>query len=129
VALDVWVKSSGFETKRFGECPDLDVSATYNEERRRLSLPAVNRRKEGDVTGIVELVAARVKPGGRAFCISGANPEVQNTFEDPHAVSTQEVRFSGMGNRFEYQFPRHSVSWLEFEAEVYSMAGMDSSGS
>jgi len=30
-------------------------------------------------------------------------------------VVTQEVKLEASGSRFEYQFPRHSISWLEFE--------------
>jgi alpha-L-arabinofuranosidase len=78
-------------------------------------LAVVNRRKEGDVVGSVELAGLRAKPGGRAFQISGANPEVMNTFTNPRAVVTQEVKFEASGSRFRYQFPPHSISWLEFE--------------
>jgi alpha-L-arabinofuranosidase len=78
-------------------------------------LAVVNRRKEGDVVGSVELAGLRAKPGGRAFQISGTNPEAMNTFTNPRAVVTQEVKFEASGSRFRYQFPPHSISWLEFE--------------
>jgi alpha-L-arabinofuranosidase len=95
----------------------LDASATYDEEKRRMTLAVVNRRKEGDVVGTVDLAGVRAKPGGRAFLITGSDPDAQNTFENPRAVSTQEVKFSASGSRWEYRFPRHSISWLEFEVE------------
>ena len=82
-----------------------------------MALAVVNRRKEGDVVGTVELVGTRAKPGGRAYLITGPSPEAQNTFDDPRAVATQEVKFTAAGDRWEYRFPRHSVSWLEFELE------------
>jgi alpha-L-arabinofuranosidase len=69
------------------------------------------------VVGTVELVGARAKPGGRAYLITGPSPEAQNTFENPRAVATQEVKFAAAGDRWEYRLPRHSVSWLKFELE------------
>ena len=117
VALDVVAASPAFETKRLGSQMYLDVSGTYDQEKRRVALAVVNRRKEGDVVGTVELVGARAKPGGRAYLITGPSPEAQNTLDDPRAVATQEVKFTAAGDRWEYRFPRHSVSWLEFELE------------
>jgi len=117
VALDVLTISPSFETHQFGPQKYLEVSGTYDEEKRRVTLAVVNRRKEGDVVGIIDLAGVRSKPGGRAFIITGASPDAQNTFENPRAVTTQEVKFTGSGNRWEYRFPRHSISWLEFEVE------------
>ena len=115
IALDVVVQSPRFQTKNFSDQPYLDVAATYDEAKQRIALAAVNRRKEGDVMGRVEVAGLRVKPGGRAFLITGASPEAANTFANPQAVVTQEVKLEASGSRFDYQFPRHSISWLEFE--------------
>jgi alpha-N-arabinofuranosidase len=118
VALDVLAVSPQFEARRSGMHTYLDASGTYDEEKRRVTLAVVNRRKEGDVVGTVELAGVRAKPGGRAFLVSGASPEAQNTLENPRAVATQEVKFTAAGNRWEYRFPRHSISWLEFDVEA-----------
>ncbi len=115
VALDVVVQGPCFESKSFSDQPYLDASATYDESKQRVMLAVVNRRKEGDVVGSVELAGLRAKPGGKAFQISGANPEAMNTFTNPRAVVTQEVKFEASGSRFRYQFPPHSISWLEIE--------------
>ena len=63
----------------------------------------------------IQNAGLRAKPGGQAFQITATSPEAMNTFENPHAVATREVKLEASGNRFEYRFPRHSVSWLEFE--------------
>jgi alpha-N-arabinofuranosidase len=115
VALDVMVQSPRFETKTFSDQPFLDVAATYDEAKQKVTLAVVNRRKEGDIIGAVELAGWHAKPGGRAFQITGASPEVTNTFANPHAVVTRELKLEVAGSRFEYPFPRHSISWLEFE--------------
>jgi len=117
LALEVEVSSPVFETKRFGPQKYLDVSGTYDEAKRRVTLAVVNRRQEGDVIATVELAGTRAKSGGRAYLITGPNPEAQNTFENPHVVTTQEAKLAASGNRWEYRFPRHAVSWLEFEVE------------
>jgi len=115
VALEVMAQSPRFETKSFSDQPYLDVAATYDETKQRVMLAVVNRRKEGDMVGAVELAGWRARPGGRAFQITGTSPEVMNTFADPHAVVTREVKLEASGSRFQYQFPRHSISWLELE--------------
>ena len=117
VALEVAVQSPSFETKSFADQPYLDVAATTDESKRKVTLAVVNRRKEGDLLGNLELDGWKARPGGRAFQITGESPEATNTFADPHAVATQEVKLEVSGNRFQYQFPRHSISWLEFEVE------------
>jgi hypothetical protein len=40
------------------------------------------------------------RPSGRAFQITGASPEVMNTFAKPHAVVTQEVELEASGSYF-----------------------------
>jgi len=117
VALEVDVQSPRFETKNFADQPYLDASATYDESKRRVSLGVVNRRREGDVVGSIALAGVRARPGGRAFLITGTNPEAHNNLENTRAVSTEEVKLEAAGSRFEYRFPRHSISWLEFEVE------------
>jgi alpha-N-arabinofuranosidase len=117
IALDVAVTSPVFETKNWGAQPYLDVMGTYDEATRGVRLAVVNRRKEGDVVGTIDLAPRRAKAGGKAFVLTGPNPEAVNTFQNPDLVKTQEVKFSASGNRIEYRFPRHSLTWLEFEVE------------
>jgi len=115
IALEVMVESPRFETKGFADQAYLDAIATTDESNQKVRLAVVNRRKEGDVAGTVEIAGRRAQPGGRAFQITGASPDAMNTFANPHAVATQEVKLEASGSRFEYRFQRHSVSWLEFE--------------
>jgi len=117
VALEVAAQSPRFETKSFADQPFLDVAASTDEQRQKVTLAVVNRRKEGDLLGSFELGGWKARPGGRAFQITGDNPDATNTFANPHAVTTQEVTLGVSGSRFQYQFPRHSISWLEFEVE------------
>ncbi len=115
IALDVLTVSPNFTTRYFGSQPYLDVSATYDEERSRLAISVVNRRKEGDIMGRVEMDGVRAKPGGRAFLITGPAPEAQDSLQNPRVVSTQEMPLDISGDRWEQKFPRSSILWLEFE--------------
>ena len=115
IALEVMAQSPRFETQSFSDQPYLDLAATYEEAKQRVTLAVVNRRQEGGVMGSIELEGVSAKPGGRAFQITGAGPEAKNTFASPHEVVTREVKFEASGSRFQYPFPRHSITWLEFD--------------
>lgn len=117
VALDVAVTSPKFKTTHFGEQDYLDAMGTYDEAKRRVTVAVVNRRQEGDVVASVLLAGSRAKSGGRAYVITGASPAAENTFENPHAVVTEDAEFTASGDRWDYRFPPHSISWLEFEVE------------
>ena len=110
--------SPRFETKNFGSQPYLEVSSTYDEAKRRVTLAVVNRRKEGDVVGTVDLEGVKAKAGGKAFVITGPSPDALNTWENPKVVTAQETKFAAAGSKWEYRFPKHSVTWLEFEVEA-----------
>lgn len=118
LGVEVAVESPRFATQHFADRPYLDASATYDEAQRRITLAVVNLRKEGDIVGAIHLAGVRARPGGRAYQITGPSPDTQNTFENPHAVATQEAKFDGAGDRFEYRFPRHSITFLEFGIEA-----------
>jgi alpha-N-arabinofuranosidase len=115
VALEVMVQSPRFETKGFADQVYLDVMATTDERKQKVTLAVVNRRKEGAIAGAIELAGWRARPGGHAFQVTGPSPESTNTFANPRAVVTREVKFEASGSRFDYEFPRHSISWLELE--------------
>jgi len=116
-ALDVAVTSPKFVTRRFGEQPYLDVMGTYDEAKRRATLAVVNRRQEGEVIASVALAGGRAQPGGRGYLITGSSPDAANTFENPQAVTTQPVTLTASGDRWDYRFPPHSITWLEFDVE------------
>ncbi len=118
IALDVLTISPSFDTRNFGAQKYLDVSGTYDEEKRHVTLAVVNRRKEGDVLGMILLEGVTAQPGGKAYQITGPNPEATNTWENPNMVTTQEVRSTTSGSKWEYRFPKHSVTWLEFDVQA-----------
>jgi alpha-N-arabinofuranosidase len=118
IALDVHNASPKFETKNWGAQPFLEVSSTYDEAKRRVTLAVVNRRREGEVAGTIELEGVKAKPGGKAFVITGPSPDARNTWDNPKVVTTQEAKLAAAGSRWEYRFPKHSLTWLEFDVEA-----------
>ena len=118
VGLDIMAISPSFSTKNFGEHPYLDVSGSWDEEKRRVTLAVVNRRREGAVAGTIELAGVRARPGGRAFVITAASPDIENTFESPTNITTKETALNASGGRWESRFSPHSLTWLEFEVEA-----------
>lgn len=117
IVLDVLTDSPKFVTKNFGAQPYLDVCGMYEEDKKKVILSVVNRRKEGEVVGNVDMEGLRVKPGGRTFIITGPSPETQNTLQNSRMVSTKEIACNISGNRWEYRFPPHSVLWFELDVE------------
>ena len=96
VSLDALVKVSGYETKRFGEMPLLDVSASYDEDsdhqgHARGAVFLVNRSLDQALE--VEInwqgrVPTRVMG---AWQMSGSDPKAANSFENPNVVSSSPI--------------------------------------
>jgi alpha-N-arabinofuranosidase len=114
IVLNVLNESPRFSTRNFGEQPYLDVMGTYDEARRIVKLAVVNRRKEGDALATIQFEGLPAKGPGRAFLMTAPNLDAQNTLDHPHTVSIREAHFTGSGDRWQYRFPRHSITWLEF---------------
>ena len=82
-----------------------------------MTLAVVNRRQDADVVVALQLDGAQAR-GTRAYIITGACPDAQNTFANPDAVSTRILNFGVRRSQWGYRFPKHSISWLEFELEA-----------
>ena len=52
-----------------------------------MTLAVVNRHKDADLVATLQLDGAQAR-GTRAYIITGAGPDAQNTFERPDAVTT-----------------------------------------
>jgi len=115
IALAVAQDSPGFATKRFEQQPYLDASATYDEDKRKVTVALVNRRLDGPVNAQIHLNGYRAIAGGKHVLLTGATPATQNTFENPNAVAPRETTLSAAGTAWEQTLPPHSLTWLEFE--------------
>ena len=93
----------------------LDVSATIDDEARRVCVFVVNRDLEGPREVEVSITPARPEGDVEIHTITGAGPDTVNTFDDPEAVARVTRRMPrGVGPSFVAEIPAHSVNALVF---------------
>ena len=90
----------------------LDASATCDASGARLTLAVVNRDRDRAHRASIELGGATVKDDVLVSEVNGANVDATNSFETPRAVDVREARVAARGQRFEHEFPAHSISVL-----------------
>jgi alpha-N-arabinofuranosidase len=97
----------------------LDVSATADENRSKLSLAVVNRALEEDVTTDIQIIGADVKRILNIYEINASDVSAMNSFESPESVSITKKPTGANSNEksLEYVFPAHSLSFLEVELQ------------
>jgi alpha-L-arabinofuranosidase len=128
VALDVYVESELYDlsleveaaaakwphrTADRGPFKLLDVSATCDAEGREVAVAVVNRDCAAAHTATLQF-AEGVATGIDAHEVNGADPNGQNSFEEPESVKIVRHPIDLSGQSFEYIFPAHSVTMLRF---------------
>jgi alpha-N-arabinofuranosidase len=90
-ALDVTVRAPRYNTRRFGDMPLLDVSASHNPETGSSAVFIVNRSQTDAIT--VDLVWQDYKPARiqSAHQLSGTDPKAANSFENPNLVTAAAI--------------------------------------
>jgi alpha-L-arabinofuranosidase len=97
VALNPLVACPRYETKRFGDAPLLDVSATHDPATGRGAVFIVNRSLGKTLP--TEITWRGGTPPRRVTAvhrISGIDPKAANSFERPGAVVPEEVETPGL---------------------------------
>ncbi len=115
VALDVHCESDGFEAPAevSGELPYLDVSATLDEQTSKLFISVVNRHKQAAIPADIQMSGAQIDAEGTVHLITGEEPSVTNSFEEPDNVALHSEPSSVAGDSFAHEFPAHSMTILE----------------
>jgi alpha-N-arabinofuranosidase len=94
----------------------LDVSATLDEDARRVSVYVVNRDIASEREVEIRFSSGRPKPGVEVHTITGPDAGATNTFQDPHRIrTTAEDRDLGSGPTYATTVPALSVTGLIFE--------------
>ncbi len=91
----------------------LDAAATCDKDAREVTLAVVNRDRDQALTTMIHLGDRQAAPGIRVYEVSGATPQICNSFEQPHVVDIQARSLDLGGQHFEYIFPPHSLTLLE----------------
>jgi alpha-L-arabinofuranosidase len=91
VSLDSLVKVSDYDTKRFGEMPLLDVSASYDEEHARGAAFLVNRSLDQALEVEINWQGVAPMQVTGAWQMSGSDPKAANSFENPNVVTSSPI--------------------------------------
>lgn len=90
-ALDVAVKAPMVATKRFGDMPMLDVSASYNAETATNAIFIVNRSQSDALTVDLHWQDFAPQCVKSAYQLSGTDPKAANSYENPNVVTAVPV--------------------------------------
>ena len=109
-ALELFVESPKFKSKRFDDVPYLDASAAL--DNGTLVLNVVNRHRDQPIE--VEFTAEDKQFGGayQASEVNGPDIKAENTFGSTK-VKTITKSAGANGNKMRYTFPPHSFTMLK----------------
>ncbi len=116
IALDVFWKGDTFSAGGYTGLRTLDVSATLDEEKRRLSVFVVNRSLTDALETTISLDCGQFAGGVKAMVVNGPDIKAENSFDKPNQVGTTETDLTASKpNEFTYTFEPHSVTALSFD--------------
>jgi len=93
--------------------PYLDCSATYDEDRQRVCIAAINRNCESDIDCRINLAGCHGLPDAIAYQIHDADADAANDFDNPDRVVTTQRAINLTGRSCDYRFPANSITVLE----------------
>jgi alpha-N-arabinofuranosidase len=113
VALDAHCESNKFETRRYGNVPYLDVSASYDPDNRKISVNIINRHQTEIIPVKIENGHGDLHDTGKLFTITGDDVKAINDFADQDRVKTQVENITVPANTFTIELPPHSISMVQ----------------
>lgn len=114
-ALDVFWKGETFSGGSYTGVRTLDVTATLDEQQRKLSVYVVNRSQDETQETTIVLNSGRFGGDVTAYVVNGSDIKAENTFSTPNAVSTTECAHRvEHPTSFTYTFEPHSITALVF---------------
>lgn len=90
-ALDVLVDAPLYETRKFGDMPLLDVSASYNEETGTHALFVVNRSQQASTPVALHWQDRHPSAIHAVHQIAGTDPKAANSFENPDLIKAVQI--------------------------------------
>jgi alpha-L-arabinofuranosidase len=91
VSLDALVNVASHDTKRFGEIPLLDVSASFDEANSSGAAFLVNRSQTETLEVEINWQGTAAKTVTGAWQVTGTDPKAANSFEKPNTVVTHTL--------------------------------------
>jgi alpha-L-arabinofuranosidase len=116
VALDVFWTGDTFSAGEFTALRTLDVSATLDDDARKLSVFVVNRSQTDALETTLTLDGGQFAGAGCAWVVNGPDIKAENSFTNPDRVGTTETVLNvNQPTSFTYVFEPHSVTALSFD--------------
>jgi alpha-N-arabinofuranosidase len=109
-ALELFVDSPTYASKRFGEVPCLDASAAY--DNGTLVLNVVNRSKDQAISAEIEGEDKQFSGEVTVAEVNGPDIKAENDFNSTK-VKTVERSAQAQGRKWTYSFPPHSYTMLK----------------
>ena len=109
-----------------GDVPYLVAYAARDEGRKRLPLMVINKKPDGPIQAAVAVKGFRPAAAARAAVLDGPDYLSHNddgkTFQSalpapPITAKIVEMGAGGVGERFDYTFPAHSVTVIDMAAK------------
>ncbi len=112
LALDTWWEGDTFSGGACKGVRTLDVTATLDEQKKRLVIYAVNRSRSQDLEAEISLVAGSYQDTATAYVVNGPDIKAENTFDSPDMVHIEDRKLTARGKVLTYTFEPHSVTAL-----------------
>ena len=114
-ALDVWWEGDTFSAGDYSGIRTLDVSATLDEAKKKLTVYVVNRDRNRQMETVLQLTVGEFKGTVTAHTVNGPDVRAENTFATPENVFTRRTVLEAQGHSLSYAFEPHSVTALVCE--------------
>ncbi len=109
-ALEVFVDSPTYKSKRFDEVPYLDVSASI--ENGTVVINVVNRHRDQAVEAQIDAQDKQFGGSYEVAEVNGPDIKAENTFGSTKVQTTRKT-INGSGQRLTYRFPPHSHTMIK----------------
>ncbi len=110
-SLELFQDGPAYATKRFGDVPYLDSSASY--DNGELVLNVVNRHPEQAVEADVEVQDKQFSGPVEAWEVNGPDIKAQNDFDSTKVQASKQDAVRAQGRHLRYKFAPHSYTMLK----------------
>ncbi len=110
-SLDLFRDGPRYATRRFGDVPYLDSSASY--DGGALVLNVVNRHPEQAIQADIEAQDKQFAGAVEAWEVNGPDIKAENTFDAIKVRAVRQPPAQPEGRRLRYSFPAHSYTMLK----------------
>jgi alpha-N-arabinofuranosidase len=96
-----------------GPFQSLDVVATRDQDRGRMTVAVINRHPDQPIETKLEVLGLDTSAAGTVYEVNSSSPTDVNSFLEPNRVTVSENRWSGIPS---WRVPPHSVSVLRLQS-------------